>query len=137
VPAYYADSSALLKLIVDEPESGALLEYVRGARLVSCELALTEVPRAVQRRLVGEPDTPVEALLNDAEELLDELPLLPLEAELLTFAAALPEPALRSLDAIHLAAAIELAPLDAFVTYDVRQAAAARLSGLRTVAPGT
>jgi hypothetical protein len=40
------------------------------------------------------------------------------------------------LDAIHVAAAIDLAPLDGFVTYDERQAAAARLAGLRTVSPG-
>jgi len=50
---------------------------------------------------------------------------------------AFAEPRLRALDAIHLAAAIDSTPLDGFVTYDERQAAAARLAGLRTVAPGT
>jgi predicted nucleic acid-binding protein len=44
--------------------------------------------------------------------------------------------ALRALDAIHLAAAIDLSPIDAFVSYDERQSAAARLAGLRTVCPG-
>jgi predicted nucleic acid-binding protein len=43
---------------------------------------------------------------------------------------------LRALDAIHVAAAISAAPLDAFVSYDERQSAAARLAGLRTIAPG-
>lgn len=52
-------------------------------------------------------------------------------------AGALAEPALRALDAIHVAAAIDLAPIDGFVTYDERQAAAARLAGLRTISPGT
>jgi predicted nucleic acid-binding protein len=52
-------------------------------------------------------------------------------------AGALAEPALRALDAIHVAAAIDVSPLDAFVSYDERQAAAARLEGIRTVAPGT
>jgi len=33
-------------------------------------------------------------------------------------------------------AAADLAPLDAFVSYDERQGAAARLAGLRTVSPG-
>jgi len=47
-----------------------------------------------------------------------------------------PAPALRALDAIHLAAAIDLSPIDAFVSYDERQGAAARLAGLRTVSPG-
>jgi len=40
------------------------------------------------------------------------------------------------LDAIHLVAAIDLVPIDAFVSYDERQSAAARLAGLRTVDPG-
>jgi predicted nucleic acid-binding protein len=40
------------------------------------------------------------------------------------------------LDAIHVATALHLQPIDAFLTYDVRQAASARLAGLRTVAPG-
>ena len=46
-------------------------------------------------------------------------------------------PALRALDAIHIASAADLAPLDGFVTYDERQAAAARLAGMRTFAPGS
>jgi hypothetical protein len=51
-------------------------------------------------------------------------------------AGALEEPTLRALDAIHLAAAIDLSPIDAFVRYDERRSAAVRLAGLRTVAPG-
>jgi predicted nucleic acid-binding protein len=51
-------------------------------------------------------------------------------------AGALGEPGLRALDAIHVASAIAASPVDAFVSYDHRQAAAARLAGLRTVAPG-
>jgi predicted nucleic acid-binding protein len=49
---------------------------------------------------------------------------------------SLTEPALRSLDAIHLISAVAVSPLDAFVSYDERQSAAARLAGLRTLAPG-
>lgn len=49
---------------------------------------------------------------------------------------ALAEPALRALDAIHVASAAALDPIEAFVTYDERQAAAARLAGLRTTSPG-
>jgi predicted nucleic acid-binding protein len=63
--------------------------------------------------------------------------LLPLDRALLIAAGALAEPALRALDAIHVAAAVDLSPLDAFLTYDERQAAAARLAGLRTVGPGS
>lgn len=61
--------------------------------------------------------------------------LLPLDRGLPAAAGALAEPALRALDAIHVAAAVDLSPLDAFVSYDERQAAAARLAGLRTVQP--
>jgi hypothetical protein len=43
---------------------------------------------------------------------------------------------MRALDAIHVIAAIELSPLDAFVTYDERRGAVARLAGLRTMSPG-
>jgi uncharacterized protein len=54
---------------------------------------------------------------------------------LIAAAGAIAEPALRALDAIHVAAAVALSPLEAFVTYNERQAAAARLAGLRTVGP--
>ena len=54
---------------------------------------------------------------------------------LLLAAGAFAEPALRSLDAMHVAAAIDVAPVGGFVTYDERRAAAARLAGLRTMSP--
>ena len=57
-----------------------------------------------------------------AGEILDVLALLPLDPGLLEAAGALTEPALRALDAIHVAAAADLSPLDAFVSYDERQA---------------
>lgn len=62
--------------------------------------------------------------------------LLPVEDALLIGAGMLAEPALRSLDAIHVVTALHVYPIDAFVTYDKRQAAVARLAGLQTVAPG-
>jgi predicted nucleic acid-binding protein len=61
--------------------------------------------------------------------------LRPVDRPLLAAAGALGEPALRALDAIHVASAVGLQPIDTFVTYDERQAAAARLAGLRTIAP--
>jgi hypothetical protein len=62
---------------------------------------------------------------------LDAVALLPVDRAILAAAGALDEPVLRALDAIHLAAAIDLSPIDAFVSYDERQSAAARLAGLR------
>ncbi len=132
---FYADASALVKLVRDEPESPALRAFVDDADLVSCELVLTEVPRAIRRAAAHDTRLPLDLLLDRAEETLQAIALLPLERALLLLAGALQEPALRSLDAIHVAAAASVSPIDAFLSYDERQAAVARLAGLRTVAP--
>ena len=135
MPLFYADSSALVKLVRDEPESPALRAFVDDAELISCELVLTEVPRAIRRAAAHDARLPVDLLLGRAEETLDAIALLPLDRALLLVAGALPEPALRALDAIHVAAAASASPIDAFLSYDERQAATARLAGLRTIAP--
>lgn len=133
---FYVDASALVKLVRDEPESDALRAFLAEADLVSCELVLTEVPRAIRRAAAYDPRLPLDTLLARAGELIGALALAALDRALLAAAGALAEPALRALDAIHVAAAVSLSPLDAFVSYDERQAAAARLTGLRTVTPG-
>ena len=134
---FYADGSALVKLVRDEPESEGLRAFISDADLVSCELILTEVPRAIRRAAAHDPQLPLDLLIERAGETLDALALLPLDRGVLAAAGALAEPALRALDAIHVVAAIDLSPLDAFVSYDERQTAAARLAGLRTVQPGS
>lgn len=136
MPLFYTDASALVKLVRDEPESAALRAFLAGADLVSSELVLTEVPRAIRRATAHEPCLPLAAMIARAGDLLDAVALLPIDRALLEAAGALAEPALRALDAIHLAAAVDLTPLDAFISYDERQGAAARLAGLRTIAPG-
>jgi predicted nucleic acid-binding protein len=135
VTVVYADASALVKLVRDETESPALRAYLQGADLVSSELVLTEIPRAVRRAAALDPDLPLDLLLERAGALIEVLALRPLDRALLAAAGALSEPALRALDAIHVAAAVDLDPIDAFVTYDERQAAAARLAGLGTMGP--
>lgn len=132
----YTDASALVKLLREEPESAPLRSFLADGDLLCSELVLVEVPRAIRRAVAFDRRLPLEVLLSRAGELFDALALLPLDSHLLSAAGAISEPALRSLDAIHVIAAVELSPLDAFVTYDERQAAAARLAGLRTVAPG-
>lgn len=132
---FYLDASALVKLVREEPESTGLRTYLAEADLVSSELVLTEVPRAVRRAAAHDPELPVDLLIERTAELLEAIALLPLDRSLLAAAGALAEPALRALDAIHVAAAIDLMPIDAFVSYDERQSAAARLAGLRTAAP--
>ena len=132
----YLDASAVVKLVLDEPESDPLRAYLDGADLVSCELLLTEVPRAIWRAAARDDGLPVDLLLSRAEQAIDSVALATLDRGLLRAAGSLAEPGLRALDAIHVAAALGLLPLEAFVTYDERQAAAARLAGLRTMAPG-
>jgi len=125
-----------VKLVRDEPESGVLRSFLADADLVSCELVLVEVPRAIRRASADDPRLPLDVMLGRAGELLEAVALLSLDRGLLAFAGALAEPALRALDAIHVAAAVDASPIDAFVSYDERQGAAARLAGLRTVTPG-
>lgn len=134
---FYADASALVKLVRDEAESEALRAFLADADLVSSELVLTEIPRAVRRAVAQDPALPLDLLLERTAELIGALALRPLDRPLLEGAGALAEPGLRALDAIHVASAVALDPIGAFVTYDERQAAAARLAGLRTMSPGT
>jgi predicted nucleic acid-binding protein len=136
VSVFYADTSALIKLVREEAESRALRTYLEDADLVSSELVLTEIPRAVRRAAAHDPALPLALLLERAGELIDVLALRPLDRALLIGAGALAEPVLRALDAIHVATAADLGPVEASVSYDERQAAAARLAGLRTMGPG-
>ncbi len=133
---FYLDASALVKLVRTEPETGALLAFLADADLLSSEIVLTEVPRAIRRAAANDRALEPLPLMLRAEEILDAVALLPVDRTLLLAAGAFDEPVLRALDAIHLASAIDLSPIDAFVSYDQRQGAAARLAGLRTVSPG-
>jgi hypothetical protein len=136
VSVFYVDASALVKLVLVEEESDALWTYIGGADLLSSELVLTEVPRAI-RRVVPHGAIPLlRAALDQASAVLERLALRPLDRSVLAAAGAIDVPVLRSLDAVHVATAADLGSTDAFVTYDERQAAAARLVGLRTTAPG-
>ncbi len=130
----YLDCSALTKLVLREPESAALRAYLEGDDLVSSELVLTELPRAV-RRAAGDDARTLRALLRTAGGVLDALALARLDRAVLLAAGAITEPTLRALDAIHVATAVDVAPVDAFVTYDQRQAAVATLAGFQVVAP--
>jgi predicted nucleic acid-binding protein len=125
----YIDSSALVKLIVREPETDALRRYLTSAGpLASSILATVEVSRAVARAI---PEST--AAMVDVFEAVN---VLAFDARIAARAAALRPASLRTLDAIHLATALELAgDLSAFVSYDDRLSAAARDLGLPVVAP--
>jgi len=125
----YLDSSALVKLVVREAESDALITHLRERPgRVSCGLARVEVIRAV--RAQGQ------AAVARARQLLERISLLHLDEVLLDKAAGLDGAVIRSLDAIHLAAAQALGEeLVELVTYDHRMAEAARRIDIPISAP--
>jgi predicted nucleic acid-binding protein len=124
----YLDSSALVKLVLRERESTALRDVLAAASSrVSCTLARVEVVRAVREK--------GPRVVATARRVLEGVELIELDDGLLELASDLPEP-IRSLDAIHVAAAMELGEeLDAIVTYDVQMARAAEALGLPVLAP--
>jgi len=127
----YADTSALAKLLIAEAETTALGTYLAGVseRTTSSELTITELTRTAT--LAG-----VDAA--SAGLLLRQLDLLAIDEAALWRAGRMPSPPgtfLRSSDAIHLVAAMELSEVD-FLTYDRRQAHAAAERGFTIVAPG-
>jgi predicted nucleic acid-binding protein len=127
--ATYLDSSAIVKLAVQENESVALRQYLRRRRpLVSSSLARTEVMRAL---LPGGDDATAAG-----RKVLSRLDLVRVSNGVLDEAAVLLPADLRSLHAIHLATARRLGQdLGAIVTYDERMAEAATHLGHRVVAP--
>jgi len=128
----YLDSSALLKLVLPEREADALRSALaRWPDWVTSELSAIECRRAVRRIHVAA------GLAPRMEQILSACTLLRFDPALVRLAGTIGPPTLRSLDAIHLAAALSLGDYpEAFVTYDERLAAAARAAGLDVVAPG-
>ncbi|HKP18466.1 MAG TPA: type II toxin-antitoxin system VapC family toxin [Gaiellaceae bacterium] len=126
---WYLDSSALVKTVVAEPESRALMRWLGGKeRFTACDLVRAEVARAVR---ASDP-----AAVPRARRVVGTLTLIRLDDELYEAAADLEPPLLRSLDAIHLAAALSVgSDLAALVTYDARLADGARAVGLPVEAP--
>jgi predicted nucleic acid-binding protein len=128
--AFYLDTSAALKLVVVETGSAAMVRWAGSydGEIVSSDLMRTELLRATRRVAPTE--------MTRARAVLDAITLLTIAASTLERAATLDPEETRSLDAIHLAAALELGDdLDGIVTYDERLAAAARGLGISVLAP--
>ncbi|MDQ2911612.1 MAG: type II toxin-antitoxin system VapC family toxin [Actinomycetota bacterium] len=125
----YLDSSALVKLVLEEKETPALTSFLRNwpAR-VSSVVCSVEVHRAARRE--------AEAATMRAAEVLELVDLIALDRVILDTACTTDPASLRTLDAIHLASALSLgADLGAFVTYDQRLLEAAERAGLDVLAP--
>lgn len=128
-PLVYVDTSALGALLVAQAETGELVEWLdqTKVRLVSSDLLETELRRMAVRE--GRDQAQVTALL-------DGVSLAALDRAVYRSAGFLPMPYLRTLDALHLEAAIRL-DVDAVLTYDHRLGDAARAAGLDVFAPGS
>jgi predicted nucleic acid-binding protein len=124
----YVDSSALTKLVLDEPDSLAMRRwYVESERVLCSRIGIVETRRAVAR---GQPDP------AHLDVILSSLEVVELDAGIARQAAMIAPLSLRTLDAIHVASAVLLWPeVDSFVTYDDRLAGAARAVGLPVVRP--
>lgn len=124
----YLDTSAAMKLIVDERESAALaaeLASQPGRQLAACWLLHTELYCAAGRH-------PDELGLDGIREVLDAVTLIDItRGDMISAGTHVP---LRSNDAVHLAVAIRLG-VDQIVTYDQELAAAATRAGLVVLAP--
>ena len=129
----YLDASALVKLVLPEAESAALLAVLEAWPIrMACEIARVEVMRAASR---ASKDAAVE---RRAEEVIAGLHLLKLDDEILMRAARLEPRTLRTLDALHLAAALSLEDdLGAMAVYDAVLAEAAAASGISVIQPGS
>ena len=128
---YYVDTSAFVKLLMAEPESGALRSWWldHDDAVFSSDLLRTEVLRTTRRI---SPQA-----LATARRFLDAMPLLNLDAETFERGGLVDPPSLRSLDAVHLAAATAVGDeLAGVLSYDSRLAEAAEAQGLTIVAPG-
>jgi uncharacterized protein len=127
--AAYLDASALVKLVVEEPESLALWSAFRAwPRCVTSRVAAVELIRGVRRIDPG--------LEPRARRTLWGVDLLALSDQVLAMATQLEPWSLRTLDAIHVASALRLRPaVSVFVSYDRRQLRAAAAIGLPVITP--
>jgi uncharacterized protein len=129
----YVDTSAAMKLLVEESESGALAEHLERSRssasdtLVASLLLHTELHCAANR-------PPEDVLPEAVADVLSTIALVDVESGDLTTAPLLPG-RLRSADAIHLATALRVDARE-MVVYDEELRAAARVAGIRVVSPG-
>ncbi len=128
----YVDTSALLKRYVAEHDSDAAEQFMAADPvLVTSRLTEVEVRRSLSR-LLNSSDAPAakRQFLND----LDSFALVSLDGATCNEAARVAEQTLcRSLDALHLAAAVRTGPSTTLLTFDNRQAQAARSLGLAVI----
>jgi predicted nucleic acid-binding protein len=124
----YIDSSAILKLIVKEKESDAIISISR-VRFITSEISRVEVIRAVLRY---QPSA-----LKSAEQVLKNINYVRIDSQTLVQAERLPDSInLRALDAIHIAVAAKMGlKIKSILTFDKQMAKAAKALGFEVLAP--
>lgn len=127
---WYLDTSAMAKFVRPEAETESLRQWLSPRRWIVSDIDRTELRRAAAR--AGG------RALARAERLLAESDIIRIDAEVFDRAGQLLPLELRSLDALHLAAAMTLGPdLAGVVAYDQRLRAASRSVGIEAVSPGS
>ena len=128
---FYLDASAAAKLVLAEDDSEAMKEWFEttDAVVFSSDLLRVELLRTIHRH--------APAQLSQGRAVLESITLIALSRNVYEAAEALDPPVLRSLDALHLASAIDVGgdELKAIITYDLRMIEAARSLGIEIVAP--
>ena len=123
----YVDSSALVKLHVDEPDAEAAHAMLEGATWTTARHTWVEVRRALS---VAFRDEELVRARSVFAEQWQTIQVVELDQRTCEAAAAIAEAhGVKTLDALHLGAAAHAGPPSAFVTFDERQAGAARALG--------
>lgn len=126
----YLDTSALGRVVLDEPDAAAIgvaldgFEAVVSSRLLGIELHRLGLRAGIAR--------------EEVETWLAAVALVPIDDAIVAAAEAVPPASVATLDAIHLATALQLAAeghVASVMTFDARLAEGAREHGLKTIAP--
>ncbi|MGO9320765.1 MAG: type II toxin-antitoxin system VapC family toxin [Solirubrobacteraceae bacterium] len=125
----YVDTSVFGRVILEEPDKSAIKrDLAKFDRSVASRLLRVELRRVARR----------EDALEEADRILNDVQLIPLDEDVLTAAETISPTTVGTLDAIHLATAVRLSragELDAIMTYDKRLADGAREHGLTVLSP--
>jgi len=130
VAGVYLDTSALGRVVLDEPGSAAIgaalaaFDAVVSSRLLRIELHRVGLRAGIAR--------------EEIETWLAGVSLVPMDDATLSAAEAVSPASVATLDAIHLATALRLAAnghIESVMTFDVRLADGAREHGLAVIAP--
>jgi predicted nucleic acid-binding protein len=127
--SFYLDASAAAKLLVAEPESNALVEFVDRA-IANAPVRSSLILETEMRRLAHREGLDQQAVSDQ----LAQVELILPQRDDFPAAGLLPAPGLRAIDALHLQTALR-ARAEAMIVYDHRLSAACHELGLRTVAP--